>query len=1494
MPFYIDDDPGEELRVLTEWDRRTTAAQARQPTPQQAETLAQWAELAPHVDPEAMLSAARAGITPTSAAGQRLIDAGAVDYYQGFRRGQEPSIKPEFPSLTKGGTPSEARGFWEQVGGAVRAVRDWRDEVNDVGRTSARAATEPVGDALDFINEGRQVAELTNPVVGEAADNPVANVLRPTARTAFMALDASRQELVGSFRDVVGDVRQQGVAGALNPFDDPVRLPESDALIAAGDLLTGKPVDVGAGLYVDPESGVAQERYRRELSHGTIDGQTITVGRWFTDTFTGLDRGDTGYGFLSGLVDAGVAMGADPVDWAGGAVIRAARARRAFAGGAGALAAEDALEEVGLLPRGLVPDVDRPTAADWLTSGPGAAIVDELAGDDDFYRLWLSTGRGERISPDVLLRIADESDPDVVRRIVFDEARLSIGPDFTYARPDLSRGTWTRRAFSEMPVTRVRTDEPVSFLQGLEGLLVNARVPTDDIGRLMRQGAEAATPLDRINVFERGLQTVNRTIVDSYGVHPDVARQLTGWITEQHAVQRRMFNLADESAATVASRPATGTLLVDGRPNYLRHAHLDSEMAPEVFTIPNVREIRRLTGSLRGMGPLLMDEAGKLRLPYRFLEGLSNNVWKRVTLLRLAWPVRQVLIDEQLRLAATGLPSMYRHPIQLLAAMLDDSFERKLLEAGEDPNAVLHAADEFQGAQLQHIPYSDVKRRALDEWNPIFQDDQRFVEAWGRELSQLHASPVARRLADNHSVEATVNDLLDGDLADLGRSLANRPHDAIVGEAALRDWVESIAERIRVKTGGNPDLIDAVRDGHLAANGVHVPFWNGTEQPAELAGHLAGYLDAAPLQVKAESDLVTRLPARAADSWEKATDTLFGWLSALPSNRLSRSPAWRHNYFETLIEKFPLLSEDAQASALAAARRSRTAAGLRVEALGRDIGVGGDLLHRMEQAAARGVTGDVEWDAANQFARTQAMMRTQDLLGDFVTKNHLADAVRIMMPFAPAWREMISAYMKILKQNPLIVYDIGKGVRGSIQAGFFYQDTNGEWVFNYPGSEQLMANIPGGPHVPFPLTGRVQGLTMGFEVVPGFGPMAQLPASWVIPNTPHWDGVRSLVMPYGVEADQRILVPEWLERVAIFAQNADPDVPGAEGFLNLVGGIFGGSSSDASAQYASSVGDVMTYLSSTGDYDLSRQSEVARLADDARERAAALWLWRGLSQFSLPSAPRPLAQFFDDEDHLTVIPVAAERYYQLLEEDPIHAGQRFLDEFGELAFMILEPKSRSNALYTPGDRAGYDWAREHADTLERFPTIGGLFAPTGGGDAGIGAYLRAVETGERAPQDPQERFYRAQDQLGSILYNLARAQAMKAALRNGRSSIPEAGMDALREYREQLMDRYPGYLREGRGIRDIERTITDLEDAMADEPLFRESEAGVALREYLDLRAYALSTLQANTDADSLTSQAAAPLREVLRRQGETLVAEHRDFGTVWDRVLSRELEVQE
>jgi hypothetical protein len=1205
------------------------------------------------------------------------------------------------------------------------------------------------------------------------------------------------------------------------------------------------------------------------------------------------------------------------------------------------------MEAVGLLPRAPVPNLDPTTHSGWLLAGEGRQVVEQMAREGDFYQLWKASSG--KIPADVLVQIADSTDPGEVSRILFDAmgsgtARINRGFQLPQAVGasvvprvgpfNPQRGTWIRRAFAEMPATRFDLTNHEGFLKSLDDLLINGEVSKDTTALLIRRAADAVNQIDRVDVLEDGLKAIRSELV-ARGIDEDAASAVTRLITGE-GTSNRLFNTA-ANGEHVATFPSEIRYTLDGAVETYPRAHLATEMAPEVVDIPNLREIKRLTSAMQKVAPLLKktrvipepvadwlspirvtQETGALTgatlkpgsyqnlgRVVHFADFMSQAVWKPFTLLRPAWLVRQVLIDEGLRGAATGMPSIYNRPWAVLAAMMDEATEKALIEGVDQPNGTLRGVQQFAEAQMSIgiIDPVQARRIATDMWVGIRKDSDDFIDAWGRELGQLAADPsdIAPRLArlGEDGIDEVTDALMGGDLTSWRRSIGRRSYGTESPSAdQVREYVTSIWNRMRVKTGDDPTLMRAIADGYLhGSEGQALYFADpGSTKPTDgFAGLLATFKDRAPEVVKFEAQAEATNGALA-EAWRTATAKAFNILAARPSNALNRNPAWRFSYFDSLVDQMPFLTREAQESVLEQARRFKLTAGFTFSIGDRDFTAGGSLLKRLEDAATRGA-GDRVFADAEHVAKFEAMERVQNIYGDFSTRGQTFDALRVIVPFGPAWREAMSTYARIIRDNPLVLRRPAQAVQASMESGFFYTDeSSGEVVFAYPGSGWLMEHTPIGRGAPFPLTGRVRGLTMGFEVMPGLGPVATWPLSHIIPDTPKWDGLREIVIPFGSESGREFLVPEWAERLSVAMSNAQGDGPLA-GAGHALGDLMGGNSRNAIAQWQSSVNATMDYLASTGEYELSGprgEAEMNRMYHDAQERAVSLWFMRGIAQSTAPSAPRWNEIIVGEDGSGVMVQAALDRLNTLRDEDPLHATERFLDEFGELAFGLLSPKTESDAIYTPYDRAGYDWMRDHEELIDTYPEIATLFAPTGGGDAGITAYMRRVENGEVTPADPVEASWAGQDALASALYRHYREQAEATATAQGYTSLPEELQDWLRQQREFLFDTYPGYMRDGRTQREIEQTVAQMERALGENELAA-TDAGQAIAEYLDLRAQALEQVPLwSEDADSLASNQVAPLREWLAAEGERLVAQHPSFANAFERVFLRELELAE
>jgi hypothetical protein len=380
-------------------------------------------------------------------------------------------------------------------------------------------------------------------------------------------------------------------------------------------------------------------------------------------------------------------------------------------------------------------------------------------------------------------------------------------------------------------------------------------------------------------------------------------------------------------------------------------------------------------------------------------------------------------------------------------------------------------------------------------------------------------------------------------------------------------------------------------------------------------------------------------------------------------------------------------------------------------------------------------------------------------------------------------------------------------------------------------------------------------------VIPGIGPAVTLPAAVLMPENPSWDFVRNQVMPFG-EADTgsgilETFLPSYLRKMQT-AFNMHP-------------------SGKQQRQLISTSRDVMAYLYSTGDYDISTAAGQQKLLDDAKGKARLVFVVRALAQSSAPSSPAPVFAAKDRDGRLHAL-YAMQADYRRMQNDPRigyqKATEAFLAKYGDFAFLVTIPK-------TAGDVAPTEtvnrFARAHPDQAKRYPSTFGLFTP--GGEIDPAEIDRQIVTGTRQATTPEQAVELANIRMANAIYQQAKAG--------------NADPVYLRAVKAKLSDKYPGYTGMPNNLAKGAGTIAELQRASQDPTLAR-TDAGQGLSMYLAARDQATAVAQAGGLGGFQSAKRAQPLRDWLTSVAAKITEAHPDFGVaggMWDRVLSRETE---
>ena len=146
----------------------------------------------------------------------------------------------------------------------------------------------------------------------------------------------------------------------------------------------------------------------------------------------------------------------------------------------------------------------------------------------------------------------------------------------------------------------------------------------------------------------------------------------------------------------------------------------------------------------------------------------------------------------------------------------------------------------------------------------------------------------------------------------------------------------------------------------------------------------------------------------------------------------------------------------------------------------------------------------------------------------------------------------------------------------------------------------------------------------------------------------------------------------------------------------------------------------------------------------------------------------------------------------------------------------------------------------------------------------------------------REILEQAQNKIGSSLYRAARLKA---------GSYPSEEMSVwLRSYRKSISKEYPGFSAVAQfNVGEFDDVISKLKTMVAD-PDVKGNVNADSIRQYLSYRDSALAKVQAAGYVD-LSSKAAAPLRDWLASIAEQIIVDNPEFGRIYQRELSPEVE---
>jgi hypothetical protein len=384
---------------------------------------------------------------------------------------------------------------------------------------------------------------------------------------------------------------------------------------------------------------------------------------------------------------------------------------------------------------------------------------------------------------------------------------------------------------------------------------------------------------------------------------------------------------------------------------------------------------------------------------------------------------------------------------------------------------------------------------------------------------------------------------------------------------------------------------------------------------------------------------------------------------------------------------------------------------------------------------------------------------------------------------------------------------------------------------------------------------------MGLQVIPAVGPVVQMVASEVIPDTPSTDSIISVLLPYG-RKEPGALVPGWASKMYSALRDN-------EGKLQSI--------------YANTYGETVRAMSASGEYELNDPAEKERLLQDSKWRARVLTGLRALSQFAGPTVGNPEAIIKTDQGDVYASFLVKE--FQVLQQENYDtAVKEFLNRHGDDALLYISSKTQS---VQPGVQASDqfgDWERKNKDVMSAYKNVAAYFA-AGGDDFSFSVWERQIRLGQRRRLSADEMIDLAQYKIGNSIYRDLKKQGGK---------YPNAEVKSwLSRQRQKIHEQYPGFPAKAiftlgefeRNVEEMGRAVKDTR--LADNPIAQ------AVREYLEYRTKAVDSYvkSGGKPGGFATAKSAADLRQWLFNIGTALSEVEPDFQRVWDRELSSEVD---
>ena len=868
-------------------------------------------------------------------------------------------------------------------------------------------------------------------------------------------------------------------------------------------------------------------------------------------------------------------------------------------------------------------------------------------------------------------------------------------------------------------------------------------------------------------------------------------------------------------------------------------------------------------------------------------EGVASiqKVWKPAVLLRPAWTVRVVMLDEQFRMIskigalATGF-NFLQGGKNLTHATMKELFgdaDTWLGKAGPSRTGAVvgGAIGTVTAGPLGAVGGAAIGGAAARALNKIGPVPFRQMELNGYKMSAAFGAPddvdeVYRSL--NSAAEGTDNILdvhVNGLLARFKKEKgwetrhadqATYPQDwmRVVNRQILADpmasqfvagksvddvvaWLKGTAEgskyqralplRKRNLEGWAETVKDMVDEivpdvGDLRAKGLR----NGRLNHADLAAHL-DVADMPPVHAQAVTQTLGR-----GTVLEKVNTQVNRWfhiLGTLPTDHLSRNPYFAHVYEAEIRRRIGHLPPG-----------------------------------RYDEKFIR---------SAEKGAKDAALRETRTLLYDLAERSEFAEMMRQVIPFFPAYQEVLTRWAGLAVENPVFAARAAKVLTApsklpqneadAIQfAGFkphWYRNTDGdsalqfrlpEWAKGLVGQGLLRSAVDSQGYVRF----DPRQFSMVGTGTPGFGPFVQLGVSEIVKQQPSLEDSVKFILPYGTAGEWTdIFLPAHVKRLQSLSGEEHNRAYG-NAYARII-----------TTKLAEMREGKIPFV------DLDDPVQRGKWLEDVKSETDQFFMLRWATSFF-----SPVSLMFDSPYQAYI-----DAHRKLREADPSTADEQFLDQYGEEFFALTQSFTKSNNGIPPTLK-GLATQENFGDLITRYPEFGPLIAGAEG--SGLAdkfsraAYDRQLSretslgTGipERSRFSPADIIDQPDVRLAWQKFSRAMDGVEAMRMQLGLPNLRVKAAAPLAEYKRQfvlaLAEDYPAWGREyfTTDLKAWARKIEGL-TVIANDPRLAGRPAIAGLRQYLDYREQIIALL-ASRDVSAIDATA------------------NRDIDLLWETIKSR------